>query len=209
MKIIQQLIPADKKPKYNVKGKEVTFVMVPEYITIHETDNKKKGATADAHARLQTGGNSRQASWHYQVDDKQVIQSLPTNEAGIHAGDGENGTGNRKSVAIEICVNEDGDYEKAIKNAAELVAHLMKELKIPIHKVVPHQHWSGKNCPRNLLSRWTEFITLCKLESAKLEPLNEIELGYVKTGSMPIKEAEKRAAEIQKLYGGIVHVMKI
>jgi N-acetylmuramoyl-L-alanine amidase CwlA len=207
--IIQRLIPADKKPKYNVKGKEVTFVMVPEYITIHETDNKKKGATADAHARLQVGGNSRQASWHFQVDDKQVIQSLPTNEAAIHAGDGENGTGNRKSVAIEICVNEDGDFEMAIKNAAELTAALMKDLNIPIHKVVPHQHWSGKNCPRNLLSRWTEFITICKLESTKLEPLNEIELAYIKTGSMPIKEAKKRAAEIKQKYGGIVHLIKL
>jgi N-acetylmuramoyl-L-alanine amidase CwlA len=208
MKIIQQLIPADRKPKYNVKGKEVTFVMVPEYITIHETDNKKKGATADAHARLQAGGNSRLASWHYQVDDKQVIQSLPTNEAAIHAGDGENGTGNRKSVAIEICVNEDGDFEKAIKNAAELTALLMKDLSIPIHKVVPHQHWSGKNCPRNLLTRWTEFITLCKIEATKSEEPKKEKRAYVKTGSMPIKEAEKRAAEIKQKYGGIVHVME-
>jgi N-acetylmuramoyl-L-alanine amidase CwlA len=210
MNIIQRLIPDNKKPKYNVKGKEVTFVMVPEYITIHETDNKRKGATAEAHARLQAGGNSRKASWHYQVDDKQTIQSLPTNEAGIHAGDGENGTGNRKSVAIEICVNEDGDYEKALKNAAQLVAFLMKELKIPIHKVVPHQHWSGKNCPRNLLSRWTEFITLCKIEAAKLEKPKKEKLATIKTGSMPIEDAEKIAAELKKKYGWkIVHVMEV
>jgi N-acetylmuramoyl-L-alanine amidase CwlA len=209
VKIIQRLIPADKKPKYNVKGKEVTFVMVPEYITIHETDNKKKGATADAHARLQVGGNSRQASWHYQVDDVQTVQSLPTNEAGIHAGDGETGTGNRKSVAIEICVNEDGDFEKAIKNAAELVAYLMKELKIPIHKVVPHQHWSGKNCPRNLLTRWTEFITLCKIEATKLEEPKKEKRAIIKTGSMPLKEAEKRAAEIKQKYGGVVHIVEV
>jgi N-acetylmuramoyl-L-alanine amidase CwlA len=208
VKIIQRLIPGHKKPKYNVKGKEVTFSMIPEYITIHETDNIKKGATAEAHARLQSGGNSRKALWHYQVDDKQTIQSLPTNEAGIHAGDGESGTGNRKSVAIEICVNEDGDYEKALKNTAQLVAFLMKELKIPIHNVVPHKHWSGKNCPRNLLPRWTEFITLCKLEFAKLEQ-PEKKRAYIKTGSMSIEIAEKRAAEIKQKYGGIVHVVEV
>jgi N-acetylmuramoyl-L-alanine amidase CwlA len=209
MNIIQRLIPENKKPKYNVKGKEVTFVMVPEFITIHETDNKKNGATAEAHARLQAGGNSRKASWHFQVDDKQVIQSLPTNEAGIHAGDGENGTGNRKSVGIEICVNEDGDFEKALKNAAQLVAFLMKELKIPIHKVVPHQHWSGKKCPRNLLPRWTEFITLCKIEATKLEEPKKEKLAIIKTGSMPLKEAEKRAAEIKQKYGGVVHIVEV
>jgi N-acetylmuramoyl-L-alanine amidase CwlA len=209
MKIIERFIPENKKPKYNANDKHVTFSMVPEYITIHETDNKKKGANAEAHSRLQAGGNSRQASWHFQVDDKQVIQSLPLNEAGIHAGDGANGEGNRKSVGIEICVNEDGDFEKAIKNAAELVAYLSKQLKIPLQKVVPHKHWSGKNCPRKLLTRWTEFITLCKFEEAKLQQPEKKKLAYIKTGSMPIELAEKRAAEIQVKYGGIVHVIKL
>jgi N-acetylmuramoyl-L-alanine amidase CwlA len=207
MDIIQMLIPENVKPKYLVNENHVTFPMVPEYITIHETANTAKGANDLAHANLQKNGNSRQASWHLQVDDDSCYQSLPFNEAGIHAGDGANGTGNRKSVAIEICVNEDGDFEKAIKNAAKIVARLMKELNIPIHKVVPHKHWSGKNCPRNLLLRWTEFITLCKMEFTKLE--QPVKRAYIKTGSMPIEIAEKRATEIQQKYGGIVHVMKI
>jgi N-acetylmuramoyl-L-alanine amidase len=107
-------------------------------------------------------------------------------------------------------VNEDGVYEKAIKNAAWLVAHLTKELKIPISKVVPHQHWSGKNCPRNLLSLWTEFITLCKMESVKLEQSNEVELAYIKTESMPKEQAEKIAEELKAKYGWkIVHVIEV
>jgi N-acetylmuramoyl-L-alanine amidase CwlA len=209
MKIIERFIPENNKPKYNANGKQVTFSMVPEFITIHETDNTKKGASAEAHSRLQAGGNSRQASWHFQVDDMHVIQSLPLNEAGIHAGDGTNGAGNRKSVGIEICVNEDGDYEKAIKNAAQLVSYLSKQLKIPLQKVVPHKHWSGKNCPRKLLPRWTEFMTMCKFEEVKLNQPVEKKLAIIKTGSMPIDEAEKRAAEIQKKYGGIVHVVQV
>jgi lysozyme len=35
------------------------------------------------------------------------------------------------------------------------------------------------------------------------------ELAVIKTGSMPIDVAEKRAAEIKEKYGGIVHVVKV
>ncbi|WP_181574718.1 hypothetical protein [Lysinibacillus capsici] len=42
-------------------------------ICIHETDNTNKGSEADNHARLQANGNSRQASWHWSVDDKEAV----------------------------------------------------------------------------------------------------------------------------------------
>jgi N-acetylmuramoyl-L-alanine amidase len=208
MNIIERLIPDNKKPKYTVDGKKVTFSMVPEYITIHETDNKKKGASAEAHSRLQSGGNSRQASWHFQVDDKQVIQSLPLNECGIHAGDGTYGLGNRKSIAIEICVNEDGDYQKALKNASELVISLMKRFNIPINKVVPHKHWSGKNCPRNLLDKgWKEFIEMC--EGKVEQPKKSDKMFYLKSGSMGKEQADKIATELKEKHGlKIVHVLE-
>lgn len=35
------------------------------------------------------------------------------------------GTGNRESIAIEIAVNQDGDYNKAVENARKLAAYLM------------------------------------------------------------------------------------
>lgn len=193
MEIIQRLIPDNKKPKYQLdNGKLVTFPMTPEYITIHETDNTRTGASADAHSRLQLNGNSRVASWHVQVDCKQAIQSLPFNEAGIHAGDGINGNGNRKSIGIEICVNSDGDYEKAIRNAAEVVKQLMKQFNIPIEKVVTHKKWSGKNCPRNLLNgRWDEFINLCKSEVVK----EEVKL-YQPTSTALVELTEKVLIEL-------------
>ncbi|WP_394139536.1 peptidoglycan recognition protein family protein [Cytobacillus oceanisediminis] len=170
MIIKQQIIPSYKRPKYTVDGKKVSFAMVPEYITIHETANPGKGANAQAHANLQSNGNSRQASWHIQVDDLQAIQSLPFDEAGIHAGDGTYGNGNRKSIGVEICVNTDGNFEKALDNAAAVVGQLMKQFDIPSHKVVPHKHWSGKNCPTNLLKgRMQEFINRCIAERGKLD----------------------------------------
>ena len=37
------------------------------------------------------------------LDEDEVIQGLPLNRNGWHAGDGINGKGNRKGIAIEIC----------------------------------------------------------------------------------------------------------
>ncbi|MEK5175072.1 N-acetylmuramoyl-L-alanine amidase [Heyndrickxia sp. FSL W8-0496] len=160
VKIIQKFIPT------TFKDTRPGTRMTPKWITIHETDNTNKGADAEAHSRLQANGNSRQASWHFTVDDKISYQSLPLNEAGWHAGDG-NGPGNKTSIGIEICVNSDGDYKKAVENAAELTRSLMSQLNIPITNVVQHNHWSGKNCPRNLRSGskgigWNDFINLVK-----------------------------------------------
>ena len=72
--------------------------------------------------------------------------------------DGVNGTGNRKSIGIEICENVDGDFDKAVSNAQWLINKLMDEQNISISNVVPHKHWSGKNCPHLLLSKWDDFI---------------------------------------------------
>lgn len=108
MKINQKFIPASNK--FTRPGTK----MVPKYFTIHETDNDNKGANAEAHARLQYNGNNREVSWYFQVDEDSIYQSLPTNEIGLAAGDG-NGPGNMSSIHIEICVNRDGNFKKAVK----------------------------------------------------------------------------------------------
>ena len=133
-----------------------------EFIVVHETDNTRATAGADNHARLQFNGNSRAASWHWQVDDKEAIKSFAHNKICWHAG---NSVGNAKSIGVEICVNSDSNFKKAVDNAAQLVAKIMKEEGIPLSKVVQHHYWSGKNCPRNLRSgakgiNWKQFIGL-------------------------------------------------
>lgn len=151
-KIIQRIIPksqAKQRPGY---------AMTPKYITVHNTANANEGANAEMHARyLLNGAGGRTASWHFTVDDKEIYQHLPLNENGWHAGDG-NGKGNRQSIGIEICENSDGDFEKAVKNAQWLIEKLMKDHDIPKANVVPHKHWSGKNCPHKLLTGWAHFI---------------------------------------------------
>lgn len=140
------------------------YAMNAKYITIHETDNDSPGAGARNHAQYlynqATGNTDRAASWHFTVDDKEIYQHLPLDENGWHAGDGTNGTGNRQSIAIEIAVNSDGNYNKALDNARKLTAYLMKELNISLDHVVKHQKWSGKICPSKMINRngWEDFL---------------------------------------------------
>ncbi|MFC4025152.1 N-acetylmuramoyl-L-alanine amidase [Oceanobacillus longus] len=130
-----------------------------KFITIHETANTSPGADAQTHANLQSNGFT--ASWHWQVDDKEAIQSFEHTARLWHAGDGR-GDGNMNSIGIEICVNRDGDFKKAVENAAELVKKIMKDEGIPQTNVVQHHRWSSKNCPTNLRNGskgidWADF----------------------------------------------------
>lgn len=142
MKIRKHIVPSNIANKVTYGGTNSK-----KYIVIHETANTSKDANADAHARLQASGNSRQASWHYQVDDKEIVQSFSDNAQCWHAG---NTSYNKNSIGIEICVNSDGNFKKAVKNAAELTKSLMDKYNIPKTNVIQHKNASGKDCPRYL-----------------------------------------------------------
>src|SRR5699024_10639800 len=119
------------------------------HIVIHETANTAHGADAQAHANLQSKGNSRDASWHYQVDDKGIIKSFPDNIRCWHSG----GSYNHHSIGIEICVNSDGDFKKAVKHASDLSKYLKKKYKKVFKEIVTHYIASGwKDCPHYLRS---------------------------------------------------------
>src|SRR5690625_7484944 len=74
-----------------------------KYIVIHETANTNKGADAKTHANLQANGSSRQASWHYQVDDKEMIQSFSDDAQCWRAG---NKSCNQTAIGIELGEND-------------------------------------------------------------------------------------------------------
>lgn len=150
------IIPASNSNRPGIKLVGGT----PEFITIHETANTKPGANAEMHRKFvnEGKGGEENVSFHYVVDSKESIQLLPDDEVAWHAGDGRNGAGNNRSIAIEVCVNSDGNFLKALANTIQLVVRLMSEFNIPLGKIVQHNHWSGKNCPRKLrLSGWQEF----------------------------------------------------
>lgn len=99
--------------------------MKAEYITIHNTANDASAANEISYMK----NNSSSTSFHFAVDDKQVIQGIPTNRNAWHTGDGTNGTGNRKSIGVEICYSKSGGarYNSAEKLAIKFVAQLLKE----------------------------------------------------------------------------------
>ena len=153
------------------RAKLVTYTGVNprRYITVHQTGNTSRGANANMHARLQYNGNPREASWHEQVDDKECIQSFAHTAKCWHGGDGWTGAGNNESIAIEICVNSDGDYTRAVRNGARRVTQLMKMYNIPISRVVQHNHWSGKACPAQIRAgkngiNWSAFLKIVQEE---------------------------------------------
>lgn len=132
------------------------------YIVIHETDNTRAGADAAAHNTfIHENGKTEKLSWHYTVDDHEIYHHLPDNEAAYNAGDGmEEGSGNRNGIGIEMCVNEDGDFEKTLQNAQKLTASLLHEYHLTIQDVRKHQDFSGKICPSTLIqtNRWDAFV---------------------------------------------------
>lgn len=128
-----------------------------KYIVIHETDNEKKGANAKNHAEYQLNNNESSTSWHYTVDSKEIYHHIPDNEIANHAGTYE---GNKYGIGIELCVNEDGDFEKTFDNAAKLVAFLLKEYNLDLEDIKLHHDFSGKDCPHIIINnnRVEEFI---------------------------------------------------
>lgn len=135
-----------------------------EFITIHCTGSYEKSADAASHAIYQYGGSGgKKASWHYTVDAKEIWQSFDDNQQCWHAGDGNNGAGNFNSIGVEICVNDKASFDKACDNAAWLSAKLLKKHKLSLDKIVQHNRWSGKNCPKELRSgewgiSWNSFM---------------------------------------------------
>ena len=122
----------------------------PRYIVIHTTGNYNRGANAEAHFSYWNRGKVGQSA-DFVVDDKGALQINDyTKYYTWHCGDGKGkyGITNANSIGIEICVNSDGDFEKATSNAVELVRQLKAETGIT--QVVRHYDASGKNCPAEL-----------------------------------------------------------
>ena len=128
-----------------------------KYIVIHETDNEGKKANAKNHAEYQLKNNETSTSWHYTVDSREIYHHIPDNEIANHAGTYE---GNKYGIGIELCVNEDGNFEETFDNATKLVAFLLKEYKLDLEDIKLHHDFSGKDCPHKIISnnRVEEFI---------------------------------------------------
>lgn len=164
VKIIQKLVP---ESKYSIK---CPYTMSPIGITVHNTANDASALNEIAYMT----NNNYEISYHYAVDDIQAVQGLPLNRNGWHASDGANGTGNRKTIAIEICYSLSGGsrFDKAEENAAELIAQLLQEYGWGIDRIKRHYDYAPnkKYCPHRTMDKgWDRFLNMVKSKLGKEE----------------------------------------
>lgn len=161
----KNLVPSSK---YNIK---CPYSMIPKKITIHNTDNQATAANELSYMI----SNNNQVSYHIAIDEKEVVQGLPFNRNGWHAGDGRNGYGNRNTIGVEMCRNYDrtrkttnlkeplkSQFEKTFNNTIKVVAQVCVDLGIVANKnnIKRHKDWSGKHCPSKILNdnTWDKLV---------------------------------------------------
>ena len=178
MNIVKNLV---SESKYSVK---CPYSMTPEFIVVHNTAND---ATAQNEIKYMIS-NDNQVSFHFAVDDKEVIQGLPLDRNAWACGDGTNGSGNRKGIQVEICYSKSGGarFENAEKNAAKFIAQLLKERGWGVDKVKKHQDFSNKYCPHRTLDKgWASFVNMVK------DYLNELNNPVQSTQTSSISVGDK------------------
>ena len=158
------------------------------WIVVHESGMPGAGNDAELLARIQRqqadGERTyRQASWNYQIDHEKIYQSFDDSVYCWHAG-GDYGKylpfGNRNSIGIEMCINEDGNYDGAMAHDAKLVANLMNKYNLKMENVVRHHDTSGKICPNYMIetSRYGEFLEMVRNEYNAIKYLRDADVTW-------------------------------
>ena len=197
MKIVKNLV---SKSKYKIK---CPHEMKPTRIVVHNTANDASAKNEISYMKK----NNSEISFHYAVDDKEVVQGIPENRNAWHSGDG-NGKGNREGIAIEICYSKSGGekFLKAEENAVELIVDILKRYDWEIDKVTKHQDYSDKYCPHRTLDLgWERFIKM--VEDELLPPEKTVKKPSSKyykkyTGSSEILDIILKAVGVPAKYYG-------
>ncbi|WP_418569643.1 N-acetylmuramoyl-L-alanine amidase [Hominenteromicrobium sp.] len=159
--IRENLVPKDK---YAIK---CPYTRTPTRVVIHNTANDAPAVNEISYMRY----NDLEISFHYAVDDVNIVQGIPESRNAWASGDGH-GKGNMEGIHIEICYSKSGGkkFDKAEQNAAEFTASLLKKYSWGIDKVTKHRDYDGKYCPHRTLDRgWQRFLSMVKryMEPAK------------------------------------------
>ena len=159
--IRENLVPKDK---YAIK---CPYTRTPTRVVIHNTANDAPAANEISYMRY----NDLEISFHYAVDDVNIVQGIPESRNAWASGDGH-GKGNMEGIHIEICYSKSGGekFDKAEQNAADFTASLLKKYGWGIDKVTKHRDYDGKYCPHRTLDRgWQRFLSMVKryMEPAK------------------------------------------
>ena len=170
------MIPVTQSLITNRANRPFTKLPKLKGIIIHWTSNTGKGANASAHYKYFQNQNV-QASAHYMVDDKNIIQIIPDDEVAYHVGSRyykppgqdlmEGGMSpNFFLIGIEMCVNPDSVWEETYKNTLELTQHLLQKYNLDTQQVWRHWDITGKDCPKMMCESedeaWSRFLNIVK-----------------------------------------------
>lgn len=164
MKVRKNLV---EQSKWGIK---CPYPMRASRYVVHNTANDASAENEISYMR----SNNNEVSFHYAIDDKEVVQGIDENRNAWASGDGGNGKGNREGIHIEICYSKSGGerFIKAEKNAARFIAEGLRQKGWGIDKVTKHQDYNGKYCPHRTLDMgWTRFLNMIK---AELDALNGV-----------------------------------
>ena len=167
-------------------GYKCHYVMTPEFVVIHNAGTNGNPSAENLNNAMKK--NQEQKSWHFSVDENMAVQGLPINRNGWHAGDGGDGDGNRKGIAIEICrdMYDDGSntykltkgtsderFDKAKDNGALLAAIILNKYGWDISHVKKHQDFMDKYCPHHILNDgWNRFLELVQSHLDEIQGKN-------------------------------------
>lgn len=178
------LVPSSR---YNLKA---PYKMVAKGITLHNTYNDASAVNEITYMKR----NNNVVSYHIAIDNKDIVQGLPFDRNGWHAGDGGNGYGNRNTIGIEICYSKSGGarYDEAETKAIKYAALLLYQNNWDISKVWKHKNWSGKNCPHRILARTRGWQGILNAIDKELQLLKGGKVEDVKPTKKPSKPTQKQ-----------------
>lgn len=158
-----------------------------KYLVFHFTANDGDSAAGNAKFFKSI---KRNASAHYFVDEKEIVQAVKDSDTAWHCGDTQKYTNrgatlkgivkNINSIGIEMCSEKiNGSYvitEATQANAIEIGKQLMAKYNIPIERVVRHYDVTGKICPQPFIAdqnQWEQFknklVTISEIEEEEEE----------------------------------------
>lgn len=196
--IIQNLIEGDVKNKvYGTNREELDLADLVEwfyegyekpnddnilFIVVHETGIRTPGRDAKFYSEFQynkayvVDEPDAWTSWHYTVDDHSIYQSFQDQTECWHSGNG-----NIYGIGIEMCLNNDGNYNASLVNNARLIASLLIKHNLGMKSMKMHHDYSSKSCPETMImqKRWFEFLKMISHEYVSQTLLKQFDIEYI------------------------------
>ena len=119
--IRENLVPKDK---YAIK---CPYTRTPTRVVIHNTANDAPAANEISYMRY----NDLEISFHYAVDDVNIVQGIPENRNAWASGDGH-GKGNMEGIHIEICYSKSGGekFDKAEQKRSRVHREFAQKVRL-------------------------------------------------------------------------------